>query len=65
MGVNQSKVSAAEGHAAEEAKHAQMVVLKDALLKKVEEHEERLHNMERHKDPHLDVFKKESAPDGR
>mmetsp|Transcript_2431 Transcript_2431/g.3270 ORF Transcript_2431/g.3270 Transcript_2431/m.3270 type:complete len:131 (-) Transcript_2431:70-462(-) len=48
-----------EERAASDAKHAQVLMMKESLLKKVEEHEERLHGMEKTGDPHLAVFKDE------
>ena len=58
MGNTSSELSAKE-KAAADAKHAQVRLIKSALLKKVEDHEERLHAMEVHGDPHLGVFREE------
>ena len=58
MGNTSSELSA-EDKAAADAKHAQVRLIKSALLKKVEDHEERLHAMEVHGDPHLGVFREE------
>ena len=58
MGNTSSELSA-EDKAAADAKHAQVILIKSALLKKVEDHEERLHAMEVHGDPHLGVFREE------